>query len=285
MVIRIWLFIFFLIAASSANAASHHLFIAEKSFSDVTKSIEIYLSTKNYSIKETNDKVFEIYFDLPELSYLKKNGYIRYKAVQYHSKKKNKKKYRENIEYSPDGNRTYTFPVKHYNSVKTFEEKHPLLHLIKRKERQHFIDRLKQNGVKYPMRLKEILQVSKLVHTFELYSDTHTAGSIYISKVRASAFGNDTKFIMLEIDTQNSQRVMDDLHDLLGIRDKNNTHNEYVIAYEEMKKHVGLFYWIVRYPYLINLLYGAGFGLIGLMIIFFMFGKRLKGASPSMPSI
>ncbi len=276
MIIRAWYFIFLLMAACSANAVTPHLFVVEKSFTEVQKGIKEYLSTTNYTVKERDDKIFEIYFDLPELSYLKQNGYIRYKAVQYLTKKKQKKKYIENIEYSLDGNSTYSFPVKHYNSVKTFEEKHPLLRLAKRKERQSFLDKLKQDGVEYPMRLKEIVQVSKLVHTFELSTRASKAGSIRINKIKASALNSETEFLMLEIDLKSNPTLINDLSIILGIQDKNNVDNEYAITFKQMKKNVSLFYWILRYPYLVNLLYGISYGFFGLLIVFFLFKKRFS---------
>ncbi|MEA2100031.1 MAG: hypothetical protein U9P72_07870 [Campylobacterota bacterium] len=104
-------------------------------------------------------KTLEIYFDTPELFLLKNNSSIKYQAVEYTSKK-NKVKYRENIIYTYDTNKTKTFPVKHYNSVKSIEEKHPLLALIKRKDREMFIKSLQDNGINYPMKLKYILKTT-----------------------------------------------------------------------------------------------------------------------------
>jgi len=269
---RVLLFLF-LIIVTHINATTKHLFIVEKDFLEAEKIIQNYLSKKVYTIKERDDKIVEIYFDVPELLYLKQNGYVRYKAVAYLSKKKKRVKYKESIDYSLDNHSSYTFSVKHYKNIKTFEEKHPLLGLVKRKERQDFLDKLHNSGIKYPTRLKEIVRVSKLTHTFEINNSLET---IHISKIEASAFDTKTGFILLETDV-NNQRLIDELINILHIKDQKAIDNEYLIAFKEMEKNVGLFYWILKYPYLVNLLYAAGFGLFGLLIIYILFGRRLKG--------
>jgi len=273
---KVLLFLFLLTVASHTNAATHHFFVVEKDFLQTQKIVEEYLSTKSYEINQTDDKILEIYFDVPELLYLKQNGYVRYKAVEYLSKKKKRVKYKENIEYSVDNNSTYTFSVKHYENVKSLEEKHPFLSLVKRKERHSFLDKLHSDGIKYPTRLKEIVQVSKLVHTFKLNSDADNPGSISVNKVQVSSYDSETEFIMLEIDVKNSQVFIDDLNNILGIKKQKTVDNEYLITFKQMEKNVGLFYWILRYPYLVNLLYAVGFGVFGLLIVFGLFGKRLK---------
>ncbi|MCK5679111.1 MAG: hypothetical protein KAH72_11635 [Flavobacteriaceae bacterium] len=274
--IKVLLSIFLLLIAQHANAATHQFSVTEKSFLETIKIVENYLLTKNYEINQTNDKILEIYFDTPELTYLKQNRYIKYEAIAYLSKKKKKTKYRETIEYLSDDNKSYTFPVKHYNNVKTFEEKHPLLSLVKRKERQAFLDKLKTDGVKYPMRLKEIVQVSKLMHTFDIYTNNHKIGSIHISKLKTSALDNEIEFILSDIALINNQKLVKNLRNLLGVTDKKTIPNEYIVVYQQMEENVGLYYWILRYPYLINLLYAIGFSLLGLLIIFGLFGKRLR---------
>ncbi len=218
MIVKIWLFIFLLLLANSANATTHHLYVVERSFDDIQKSIKEYLLTNNYKIEDKEDRIFEIYFDLPELTYLKKDGYIRYKALQYLTKKKKRVRYRENIEYSLDGNITYHFPVKHYNNVKTFEEKHQLLSLVKRGIRQSFLDRLKEDGLEYPMRLKEILQLSKIVQTYDISSNTSKVGSVSISKMEASSLGMTTSFLMLDIVSKADQSIIDDLVGVIGVK-------------------------------------------------------------------
>ncbi|MEA3491171.1 MAG: hypothetical protein U9R27_04650 [Campylobacterota bacterium] len=275
MIARVWLLAFWLLLANSANATSHHLYVVERSFESVQQSIKEYFATKSYRVEDREDKIFEIYFDLPELSYLKRDGFIRYRAVEYLTKKRKRVRYREKIEYSSDSNVTYHFPVKHYNSVKTFEEKHQLLSLVKRRERQSFLDRLKQDGLEYPMRLKEIVQVSKLVETYEISSDTTRVGSVSINKMEASAFGITTSFLMVDIVSKADQSIIDDLSEAIGTKDTKAIDSEYSLVFEQMERDINLFYWILRYPYLLNLLYAVALGIVGILIIFVLFRRRL----------
>jgi len=81
---------------------------------------------------------------------------------------------------------------------------------------------------------------------------------------------------MLEVEAENNQVLLDDLNHILSIKDKKVTDNESLIAFNQMEKNVALFYWILRYPYLVNLLYAIGFGLSGMLVIFVLFRKRLR---------
>ena len=56
-----------------------------------------------------------------------------------------------------------TFPVKHYKNSEALEGKHPLLSLVKRKDRQTLINELQNLGVKYPLRFKEVFTVYKSI--------------------------------------------------------------------------------------------------------------------------
>ena len=273
MFIKIFLSVFLLFTSCYSSTDVKQSFIVKKELSKVKKEIENYLTTKKHEVKQTKDKILEIYFDVPELSYLKQNGMIRYSAVAYLSKKKKKVKYSESITYSLDGNATSTFSVKHYNNIKTMEEKHPMITLVKRKERQIFLDQLHKDGVKYPMRLKEILQVSKIVHTLAVENDSNKIASISINQVEASALDQETNYVMLTIETDNTTNIVREIKSLLGLQATAKT--EYQLAFDEMNNNVSLFYWILRYPYLINLLYGLSFGMIGFMLIFLLFRKRL----------
>ena len=108
-----------------------------------------------------NDDTLEVYFDTPNLHLLENNALLKYKAVKYLSKKRQKIKYNESIIYISKAQKKHTFSVKHYNNVKFVEEKHPLLALIKRKDRELFTTLLKNDGIKYPMKLKYIFEITK----------------------------------------------------------------------------------------------------------------------------
>ncbi len=272
---KLLLFVFLLLIANHLNAATHKFLIVEKDLLQVKKIVKRYLLTNGYKIKESDNKILEIYFDTPELLYLKQNGFIRFKALEYLTKKKKRVKYHKTVEYSYDNNTSFVYPVKHYNSVKSFEEKHQLLSLVKRKEREGFLNKLKSDGLKYPMRLKEIVKISKIKHSFEHNMTSTNVGKIAISQMRVSALESEIEFIMLEIVTKN-QAIVDDLKEIVGTKDANIKDTEYALVFEQMKKNVDLFYWILRYPYLVNLLYALGFGALGLLIIFALFSSFFR---------
>lgn len=100
----------------------------------------------------------EIYFDTQDLYCLKNNTVLKYQAIKYLSKKRKKEKYDETIIYIDKMQKKHLFKVKHYNKVKFIEEKHPLLSLVKRKDRKTFAALLEKDGIKYPMKLKYVLQ-------------------------------------------------------------------------------------------------------------------------------
>jgi len=100
-----------------------------------------------------------IYFDTPDLYLLKNDKTLKYQAKKYLTKKNKKIKYIETIIYESKTQKKLTYDVKHYNSVKYIEEKHPLLALIKRDQRITFKNMLKKEGIEYPLKLKYILKV------------------------------------------------------------------------------------------------------------------------------
>ena len=105
-------------------------------------------------------QTLNIYFDTPDLYLLKNDKTLKYQAKRYLTKKTKKPKYLESITYHSKTQKPTTFDVKHYNKVKTIEEKHPLLSLIKRDQRASFIALLKKEGLKYPLKLKYIFEAS-----------------------------------------------------------------------------------------------------------------------------
>lgn len=111
-----------------------------------------------YANEASKDDVLEIYYDMPNLELLNNNASLKYQAKGYLSKKKKKLKYTESVIYVSKSYQTHTFRVKHYNNVKSIEEKHPLLSLVKRKDRPLLIELLKQDGIIYPMKLKYVLK-------------------------------------------------------------------------------------------------------------------------------
>lgn len=102
-----------------------------------------------------------IYFDTPDLYLLNNDKVLRYEAKQDTSKKKTK--YIEYIIYDSKTQKQVKFDVKHYDSVKYIQDKHPILSLIKRDQRASFDAILKKEGIKYPAKLKYIFDVTSSI--------------------------------------------------------------------------------------------------------------------------
>jgi len=169
-------------------------------------------------IKLDSNKSLIIYFDTPNLYLLENNLTLNYQAKKYISKK-NKIKYKESITYISKSQEKHIFKVKHYNNVKFIEEKHPLISLIKRKDREVFLNTLKKDGIKYPLKLK---------YVFEIYQ---------------------------KLNVENSR---------------------YRVLFDKRKIVEPFFNIKFQYPFLVNLLYAISSALIGLLIIFIFFRKRIR---------
>ena len=176
-----------------------------------------------------------VFFDTPELSILKNDGYLKYVAKEYKTKK-NKLKYTETIELKYNTIHR-SIPVKQYNNIKMIEGKHALFSLVKREFRNEFKNILQQSGIKYPMRIKLIYRVSKIKNTYDLF------------------FRNN------KIDT--------------FTKNLNDENNEYVTIYKYLKSKVNFLSLKLSYPNILNLLSALLTGLMGLIIIKLLFNKRL----------
>lgn len=138
--------------------------------------------------KVNKNDVLEIYFDTPDLYLLKNDLILKYQAKEYISKKKNKIKYYESIIYISKSKEKHTFKAKHYNSVKSIEEKHPLLSLVKRADRKLFMDLLHKDGIEYPMKLKYVLENNRYskekpndVHSYKMLFDKSNGDDPFFS--------------------------------------------------------------------------------------------------------
>lgn len=120
-------------------------------------ALNVSVNAEELQIHKPHDTL-EVYFDTPSLSLLENNASLKYQAIKYLSTKKQKIKYNESIIYISSVQKKHQFEVKHYNSVKFLEEKHPLLALVKRKDRKRFRDILKNDGIKHPMKLKYVFE-------------------------------------------------------------------------------------------------------------------------------
>ncbi len=264
----------FLCIAITAKADIQTFLLGQQHISEAKMKVVKLLKKKDYVYRNTKQQIFEIYYDLPELYYLKHHGNIRYTAVPYVSKKKHRVKLKESVTYVKDKNTSVDFFVRHYNKTKFVEDKHPLLTLIKRSQRNIFLEHLKQDGIKYPMRLKEILRVSKTICTFQISlqaveingSVSQDNERIILSKLKVSSLGRNHTFVLLETDLGKYNSLYADLQKVFP--DALKTTSQYQTSFNQMKKNSSLVYsWLLKYPFLAKLGNTLLYALVGILII------------------
>jgi hypothetical protein len=145
--------------ASENTGRIYEVFSVNGDPQKVIENIKL-LARENFKVVENKKKIFEIYYETPEFHYRNNGGYLRFQAIPYLSKKK-KVKYNETVEHLDTGKLPQNYPVKHYDSIRSHEEKHALLGIIRRKSRNDFIEHLALDGIRHPMRIKPIFQVEK----------------------------------------------------------------------------------------------------------------------------
>lgn len=277
------LLIVFILSLQRLGAAANlqqNYYTTELSEPEFQHLMRQFSAAKSYNFTDTTNKYFAIYYDTPELKLNKEYRYLRYQAREYFSRKQ-KRKYEENITYLSKNQQQRIISVKHYNRVKSLEGKHPLLSLIKRNERSTFIDVLDNDGIPYPMRLKQIFQVAKIVNTYELLKHDEKVATINLAQLRVSAFNQDTEFSILTLimsEATSGTALQNELVAALGLENALSYPTEYTAVYTKMQQTVKFFPWIFQYPYLVNLLYALGLGLLGGFIIWSLFRKRLKNS-------
>ena len=224
-----------------------------------------------------------VYFDTPEFQLLENGAFLRFDAIEYLSKKKNKSKFQETVHYSSKRHPNYKMGVKHYNSVKTFEGKHPLLGVIKRKERSAFLAALESDGIPQPLRLKELSKLSRVSSVYKLSAEDIDLGELVVSEIRLEAFGRQIDFNMINIQLTAGQ--LSDPHVIsfsssllkaLSVSNDKAFDNEYELVYSQLESQVLFFKWLLKYPFLVNLFYSIAIGFLGALVIWWVYKTREK---------
>lgn len=263
--------------------------------SELESNLIYLIQTNGYTYKKNSRRQLEMYFDTPELFFLKNKFCLKYQAKEYLSKKNNKK-YNEKIEFYTE-NDQFIYPVKHYKRAKSPEDKHPFLGMVKRKDRQTLIKGLQIAGVKYPLRLKKIFTVSKLINSYSIFNKNEQIGTITLGHVESTTQKNRVPFNEIRVDINrdkgNYERKtasdlyviyykLENLYDntLSGIEFYgNNGKNDYPIIFQLLKEKIPFFHFELKYPSIIHFVYSALTTLIGLIIIKILFWNRFFSAS------
>jgi hypothetical protein len=267
--------IYFLLLSLSIFVDAKDLYSSlNENTKDSISNLENYLNKNGYSFTKKSEKTFTIYFDTPELILYTQDLHISYNAIAYLSKKKKKEKYKETITYKDKKGILNSFKVKHYNSVKTLEGKHPLLHIIKRNQRKLFIEKLNANNIIYPLQLKSIMEVSKIIQSYSIVKNNKILATIHLNKVQINTLNHKINTNILHIESGYNITLKDKLFSLFQIIPTEINNTEYIFLFDILKHKINFILYILKYPYLITLMYSFIFLLFGLIFIFIFFRKR-----------
>jgi len=241
------------------------------------------IKSHGYKYRKNTGKLFEMYFDSPELNLLNKNQSLRYQAREYTSKK-NKIKYHEEIQLLTKSNGQIVYPVKHYKRAKEYEGKHLLIGMIKRKVRSKFTNDLKVNGINYPLRLRTVFSVSKILDAYEIFDNNLPVGTIVVTDFETSSQKNKIYFSEVKVIPSSLTGNFDKLEFIYSDLKKqyetpldiknNETKSEYSKIFQNMEEQVRFFHFRLKHPYAVYLLYSAFIVLIGLALVKLLFWNR-----------
>ena len=250
-----------------------HLNAIQKKFLEVFKNSEV-------STQKTIMRSGSIYFDTPELGLLNNDRQLRIQLNEYFSKKR-KSKYHKNIEYLNNNSLLLSLKAKHYKSVKTLEGKHPLMRVIKRKERAFFTDFLRKDNFDEILRLKEVARLVRVSSIYQLNTKEHHIASISFDEIKLSAFGDEVSFFSINPKVEEvgvDVRYLDAISkSLLLALDSENVevfNGEYEALHNQLKNKINNFDLLFQFPFLMRLLYPFIIGCISVFGIWIIFRIR-----------
>ena len=244
---------------------SQELYILEDEPSSIKTKIIDFAKEQNLTLKQREENSLEVYFDTPEFYLLAQKYYLTYEAKQKLSKKK--KNYDEVVYFKTSDSKAATFEVKHYKNTQTIEDKHPLLSLLKRDQREGFKNTLNASGIIYPMKLKYIFDVSKSTYHYELYQAQKRVSYITVSSYKAK---NSTLLNTLVCDGV--------LLDFLKLKKTPQSATIYMLLHEQISKADSLYNFKVTYPYLIKIIYTILLFIIGAILIYVPYRSILSNS-------
>jgi len=249
----------------SLYASSTELYLSENNSSYIDKKIRTFAKEHNHTIELKKENCIEVYFDTPELTLSTQNEFLKYQLESLPKSKKVKKAYKESVLYLTKDKTLLSYPVKHYHTIKSTEEKHPLLSFIKRANREDFMRKLKENGTEHPLKLKYLFNISKFTHNYQLVDNNKNKISILVNKINFEPFNIEKDITTIEIITPiNIKEITKELN-LTKIKT-----NPYIFYLNSIKKDNPYFTIQVKYPHLIKLL-DAVFISLFLILFFYIF--------------
>ncbi len=256
-----------------------------KDVSLIQQPLDILSSDKNYTIKHTSTREFQIYFDTPDFKLRNNNAYLVYQAKEYISQAKKKKKISRIIRYKY--NSLSDIASRNYNRVKDIYDKHQLFFLVKRDVRKGFLEQLQKDGIKIPLIIKHMFSTAKNTETYTISYKKQKMFTIeqtyYISHVENMQFVFTSLFFKEEQALDENKKIRNSLQTLKkSIAEKvpqahliNNSDNEYLFIYEQIKAQMRSIDYFLQYRDLYNFIMAILISIIGLAIIKLLFWKRI----------
>ena len=259
----------------SLYASSTELYLSEENSSSIDKKIRTFADEHNYTIELKKENSIEVYFDTPKLRLSTQNAFIKYQLESLPKSKKIKKFYREEVHYLSRDKTLLTYPVKHYHTIKSIEEKHLLLSLIKRADREDFMTKLKANGIEHPLRLKYLFKISKSTQNYQLLGNKNKI-SIVVNQIELEPFNSNQQIVTLKIlkkplESASSVPNKTRLKPLISSFEPNLTeieNNPYLFYLNRIKSDNFYFTTEIKHPYLFRLLNTV---LISLFLVLFFY--------------
>ena len=262
------------------NAFAENICVRDKGNIAAQEGLENYFSANGFDVSEDISRQYKIYFDTPELLLLNSDYSLRFLGTEYHSKK-SKQKFHEFVEFFSGQNQQDVFSVKHYKNVESLEEKHPLIFLVKRKERSQFLEKIKNSGVKYPQRLREVFQASDIVRKVAIDYEGISIGFIESHEMIVISQEKEIPLSLLELKLNQEliSKLPADIKEMIkGYTDeiRCDYDTEYKVLFSIMEDEIDYFELRLAHPYFINLLFAFSLALIGVFVLKILFWGRLK---------
>lgn len=233
------------------------------------------LSIDSFDIKKAQVK--SIFFDTENQKLYKEYSYIEYSKFNQEGQKK--------VETISIGQNKVpliqdTYEVKNYNTIATYDEKNQLLKRIKRDIREQFKSEITKAFNVNPLNYIEFIEINNNTKVYKYILSNGKEIQLFLSKSVIDKYKiTHTGYnITLKYNSDNLDEVTNFKNVLLeNFSDTVEYSNSYIYAFELIKKKIPLANILVRYPMVYKLIQAFIIVIIGFLIYFILFRKRLFG--------
>ncbi len=272
---------------------NNFIFGPNVSLEELESTLLFEIKSKDYLYVTKMHRTLETYYDIPQLSLLSENRFIRYQAREKIGRIKKiainhqerliqkKSKYIMEAQMMAKDGTTVSSPLRQYKNASSQIGKHPLLGMIERDGQEAAIKFLKENGIDTPLALKGMMHVSNIDLFIGVYGndDKRLMGIMNLVAFYNTKTGDHimTRLLLEDGDERVGQLVEKIGHQFkaeTGLTKDDEVICDYALLYNQMAKTDRFFSYRLRYPSVFNLghasvLFIGGLGLIGIF-----FGKR-----------